>query len=636
MPAHHHDTSLDAAARVAQFHPQDTLESIINSLAEGVIIADSAGKFIFFNQAAKDILGIGSMDVTAPQWTAIYGCFYPDEKTPYPGEHLPLARAMQGQVIHDELIFIRNDAKPQGIFISVSASPLRNSAGEVSGGTVILRDVSENKRTMVQLRQSEERLQAQFDGFPIPTYVWKKIRADFYLIDFNKAADAFTQNKVTSFVGKKLQDVYADRPQIVRDFYRCHEEGQLVQMEMSYNLYTTGEFKDLEVTFVPVPPDLVLVHTKDITDRKRAEQELRKLSNAVEQTADSVIITDARGAIIYVNPAFEKTTGYQRDEIIGKKPNVLKSGQHPKSFYDKLWKKVLSGQPFRASIINKKKDGSFYWAEQTITPMKDESGAITNFVAVTKDMTDFKERQEQEFQLRIAHEVQLHLNKKHIQVPGFDIAAVSHAMVHTSGDYFDFFTAPDGSIIITVADVAGHGIGAALIMASTRAYLRSFAQMYQDPADLLNALNKELCRDLDTERYVTLLLARIDPQTRSMEYANAGHIPSFMLDRSGELCGTLQSTGIPLGWLADYRFEKSAPISLEPESVLVFVTDGLTEARALDKKQFGFDRILKEIKKHRDQSAQKIADRLYEKVRSYSGKGMQEDDITAVVCKVMK
>ena len=634
MPEPQRDSGMESSFYGIPLSHPESLEYIINSLADGVIIVNREGKFTFFNQAAREILGIGLQDIDATQWTAIYGCYYPDETTPYPSELLPLSLAMNGEVIHDELIYIRNQEKTAGVYISVSAAPLRNPDGEIDGGTIIIRDVTEQKRAVARLRHSEERLQAQFDGFPIPTYVWKKSGADFHLLDYNLAAYGFTKGKVKEFLGKNLQDIYVHHPDVVRDMLKCHEEGTVLQQEMNYRLYTTGEWKDLEVTLVPIPPDMVAVHTKDITDRKRAEHELKKLSSAVEQTADSVLITDARGVVIWVNPAFEKTTGYPRHEIIGKKPNQLKSGHHPRAFYDNLWKQLLGGQPFRASIVNRKKDGSLYWSEQTITPMKEKNGEITHFVAVMKDMTDYKERQEQEFQLRIAHEIQQQLNKAHVSIQGFDIAGISHSMVHTSGDYYDFFTMGDGSLAIAVADVSGHGIGAALIMASTRAYMRAFARTNSDPAAILDALNRELCHDLDTERYVTLMLARVLPQSGQLEYASAGHVPAFLLNQSGELYQTLPATGVPLGWLADYAYTKSERIDLAPHTLAVFVTDGLTEASALDKKQFGFDRILKVVKQHKEEPAEQIVKNLYERVRTWSGKAAQEDDITAIVCKL--
>ena len=126
---------------------------------------------------------------------------------------------------------------------------------------------------------------------------------------------------------------------------------------------------------------------QDITDHKRDQIMLEKLAVAVRRTADMVVITDKDGKIEYVNPAFEAQTGYKAEEAVGQTPRLLKSGQQDQSFYERLWKTILSGEVFRGILINKKKDGRLYYSEKTITPIKDEHGVITDFVSNDKDIT---------------------------------------------------------------------------------------------------------------------------------------------------------------------------------------------------------------------------------------------------------
>ncbi|MEK7408437.1 MAG: PAS domain S-box protein [Acidobacteriota bacterium] len=122
-----------------------------------------------------------------------------------------------------------------------------------------------------------------------------------------------------------------------------------------------------------------------------------RLIRAVEQTADTVMITNKQGVIEFVNPAFEETTGYSANEALGRKTSLLKSGLHDEQFYKELWAQLIIGKPFRGTIINRKKSGQLYWSAQTISSMKDENGEITHFVSVLKDMTDLRKQQEQEF-----------------------------------------------------------------------------------------------------------------------------------------------------------------------------------------------------------------------------------------------
>jgi sigma-B regulation protein RsbU (phosphoserine phosphatase) len=187
---------------------------------------------------------------------------------------------------------------------------------------------------------------------------------------------------------------------------------------------------------------------------------------------------------------------------------------------------------------------------------------------------------------------------------------------------------------MVVGDVSGHGIGAALVMAQTRAYLRAFAKKESDPGLLLSWLNQELAADLGKEHYVTLILARLDPKQKLLDYASAGHLPAYLLNGSGEVSHIMESTGIPLGIMRDYKFSINGSIKLSSEDIVFFLTDGITEAQALDETEFGMDRALEIIKRHRKATGKQIMEHLYQAVRSFSQNLPQEDDITSIICKV--
>ncbi|MBI4384496.1 MAG: PAS domain S-box protein [Nitrospinae bacterium] len=134
---------------------------------------------------------------------------------------------------------------------------------------------------------------------------------------------------------------------------------------------------------------------RDITERKKNEGELRKLSRAVEQSPSGVLITDIEGNIEYVNPNFVETSGYSYEEIIGKNPRILKSGVHPPQFYSKLWETITAGNEWRGEFCNRKKDGKLFWELQSISPLRDAEGRITHFLAVKIDDTERKRAEEQ-------------------------------------------------------------------------------------------------------------------------------------------------------------------------------------------------------------------------------------------------
>jgi len=125
-----------------------------------------------------------------------------------------------------------------------------------------------------------------------------------------------------------------------------------------------------------------------------AVEDLAKLSLAVQQSPVSIVITDKKGVIEYVNPKFESLTGYSKEELLGRNPRVLKSGHHPQEFYHHLWDTISSGQVFRGELLNRKKNGDLFWEAATISPLKDHTGEITHYIGVKEDITERKLIQE--------------------------------------------------------------------------------------------------------------------------------------------------------------------------------------------------------------------------------------------------
>jgi len=123
-------------------------------------------------------------------------------------------------------------------------------------------------------------------------------------------------------------------------------------------------------------------------EQQQAEESLRKLSRAVEQSADTVVITDRNGTIEYVNPAFEKLTGYSREEACGRTPRLLKSGEQAPEMYQEMWRTILSGNVFRGILVNRKKSGDLYYVEESVSPVRDGAGQITHFISNGRDLTE--------------------------------------------------------------------------------------------------------------------------------------------------------------------------------------------------------------------------------------------------------
>lgn len=386
----------------------------------------------------------------------------------------------------------------------------------------------------------------------------------------------------------------------------------------------------------------VTAMVSDMTELKLAEMEESRLRNkisllsrAVEQTADSVLITDPRGTIEYVNPAFEATTGYSPEEAIGKTPRILESHMHGHEPYERLWGRILEGTSFRETFVSSKKSGQQYLTEQTVSPIKDSAGFITHFVFVLKDVTEVRKRDEQQLQLRMAREVQQRFyTGAEISLPGFDIASAVYPALETGGDYLDLFRMADNRVCIGIGDISGHGLDTALVMALTRAYVRSFAQVEEDLAKILIRVNHMLIADhLEHSRFATLLLVCLDGTNNCLRYASAGHVPGFLIDGFGKVDSMLESSGPPLGLFADASFVTSE-LGLAQRQLVLLLTDGAAETMTSEEKEFGIDGVLEYVCEHRHHSARDLAEGIYRSARAFAGEEPQCDDVTNVIIKV--
>ncbi|MBZ5526574.1 MAG: PAS domain S-box protein [Acidobacteriia bacterium] len=270
--------------------------------------------------------------------------------------------------------------------------------------TAILRDITERKKAGEEQRATAEQYRSIYKSFPIPTYSWQWQQGDLVLVSYNDAAMEVKGAGIAGLMGRKAREVFAGHPEAAEDLRQCYEEKRVIRKQFEHKYVTTGRIATLDVTLVFVPPDMVLAHSYDITERKNNELALRKLSSVAEQTADPIIITDREGMVEYVNPAFENLSGYSSVEMLGKNPSVLKSGKMPQAFYEELWKTILDGKTFRGLFVNRKKNGELYYVEKAISPLKNEKGEITHFVSSGRDRTAQMRADEEESRLRAALE----------------------------------------------------------------------------------------------------------------------------------------------------------------------------------------------------------------------------------------
>ena len=239
--------------------------------------------------------------------------------------------------------------------------------------------------------------------------------------------------------------------------------------------------------------------------------------------------------------------------------------------------------------------------------------------------------------LKLAEEVQQNLlPNEPPSLPGFDIAGTSKYCDETGGDYYDYFEFSNGHLKIVVADASEHGVGAAMLMTTVRAFLRQRVTMGGDIARIVSDVNLELARDVEgSGRFMTMFLLEIEPESNSLNWVRAGHEPAILYNAREDSFLELTGEGMALGVVEHLEFQKYTHQGWTPGSIILVGTDGIREAQNKAGEMFGPDRIRQIIRRHAKESAEEIQNRIIKELEIFQGEAPQEDDITLVVVKFL-
>jgi PAS domain S-box-containing protein len=273
---------------------------------------------------------------------------------------------------------------------SSTKMPIQDKTGKIIGIMGISRDITENNQTEEALRNSEVRYRRLFesakDGILIlDAETGMVLDVNPFLVELlGLSSEAFRRKTVWELGFAK--DIFANQnnfTELQKNEYIRYEDlaietsdGRRIEVEFVSNAYQAGGKK------------VIQCNIRDITERKRAEESQIRLATAVEQASESIVITDTGGTILYVNPAFEKSTGYTSAEALGRNPRMLKSGKQDAGFYRQMWDVLKRGEVWHGHFINIRKDGKPYEEDATISPVRDSKGAVINYVAVKRDVTN--------------------------------------------------------------------------------------------------------------------------------------------------------------------------------------------------------------------------------------------------------
>jgi PAS domain S-box-containing protein len=278
----------------------------------------------------------------------------------------------------------------ESIWGALTVSLITDKHGEPVYALGMIADISARKQTELALAQALAWQQAIFEGSRDAIFITD---AHAHFIEVNRAACELTGFSRAELLAMRIPDLHEKIDlQAYHIFHSRILDGEEIITEAKIlrkdGSKVDAEFNNRRIIISGV----TYMHTvaRDLTERRRAEEELRKLSHAVEQSPVSVIITDTRGHIEYVNTRFCQLTGYSEAEVIGKQPSILRSGLHTVEFYQHLWKTITAGNEWRGEFCNKKKNGEIYWESASICGIRNQQGKITHFVAVKEDITDRK------------------------------------------------------------------------------------------------------------------------------------------------------------------------------------------------------------------------------------------------------
>ncbi len=222
------------------------------------------------------------------------------------------------------------------------------------------------------------------------------LKPDGTLIKANRAALEFVNTTPGAVNGKPFWDTpwwnhSADMQAKLRQALELASGGQMARFQAVLR-DAHGKLRDFDVSITPIKDEsgqvvFLIPEGYEVTTHKQAQAELNRLMTAIEQTPESIVITDTQGTILYVNPAFEQVTGYSRTEAIGLNTRLLKSNRQNKAFYRELWTRISAGEVWRGRFINKKKNGALFTEEAVIAPVRDEKGAVMNYIAIKRDIS---------------------------------------------------------------------------------------------------------------------------------------------------------------------------------------------------------------------------------------------------------
>ena len=314
-------------------------------------------------------------------------CYEVYQQRTSPCPYCPSLTTMKENKPHKSVVPYPSEKAPKK-WHELFAYPFKDLEGNVTGVVEYVRDITEQKMLQKQLQESDVRFRTFFENAQDFFYITSK---EGRLISANKAGTNLLGYSIDEFLQMHVADTYANPEDRKRFIEKIEREGAVYNFPL-YLKNKNGKRLSCRITSIlikdengnPIGYQGVI---NDFTEKELHEKETLKFETLYNQTSAAIVITDIHGSIDYVNPGFEKITGYSAEEARGQNPRILKSGKQEAAFYKDLWGTITSGRTWHGQFVNKRKDGSLYHEDAIIFPIKNTSGTIINFAAIKQDIT---------------------------------------------------------------------------------------------------------------------------------------------------------------------------------------------------------------------------------------------------------
>lgn len=536
------------------------------------------------------------------------------------------------------------------------------------------KEITERRTIEIALRESEERLRTMADY----TYDWEYwLGTDNRPLYMSPSCERITGYSVSQFMNDPdllIRITHPDDQKRIRT--HIHGIANTIGVRfLEFRIIThQGDERWISHTCQPVYTKDgtwlgIRASNRDITEQKRAEEGLRKFQRAVQQSPASIVITDLKGNIEYVNPKFTQVAGYTFDETQGQNPRVLKSGEYPPEKYRELWETITAGHEWRGEFHNRRKNGELFWEFASISPIFDDKGKITHYLAIKEDITERKRTEERlkeayqhlkllnermQSELTVAQRIQQSLLPD--PTPPWhcpDMVCYNVPAREVGGDlyaYHAFTSAPEtectGRYVIAVGDISGKGMPAALLMAISMASFDAIVAQSLGVQESITQLDTALSHYTSPTRqncamvYIEIEILATAPQPANsspyarMQVANAGCVYPLIKRANGSVLW-IDVRGLPLGVGLDSKMGyQTTTLTLMHGDMIILTSDGVIEAQSETMEMFGFDRLEQAVKTGPQSSANDMIQHIRTEVEDFMGEEELHDDMTIVVIHV--